>query len=300
MVDLQSIYIRDVVKLFDIDFVTMIKVVDEDLSALTGVTVNGIAVGHISTIGGVLYVALPAGLFIDQVSSVRLVRSVATSDGSYEVTDLVSPSQISADSGLLKVTGEDFSKVASVRVNRQEVDHVVIDGSTLYSTLPTEAKFLESIDVISSSNSINRTSFFEYLIGSNPNTVSGPSKMVFQFLKVMMTTPGTDIFKPDMGGNLQNWVGQRLSLANPQALVAKTILNVSNVAKQMSAQQLIAKVPPEERIADVQILDVGFDEASPDVMELDIRIRSYSQQTAIFSLMLGTLDGSANNLVIKE
>jgi len=68
----------------------------------------------------------------------------------------------------------------------------------------------------------------------------------------------------------------------------------------MSAKQLIAKIPPDERIADVQVLDVAFDKNTPDVMEVDILIRSYAQQTAVFSLLLGTIEDTASNLAATE
>ena len=293
MLDLQAVFVRDIVKLHGVDFVTMVRVEDVDLVGVSGVTVNGAEVKYIVTVAGVLYAALPAGLFFEQVASIRVFRTATA--GGVEGSELIDLARAIPDSGMLEVQGEDFTKVASVRVNKILVDHVVMGHGTLYCTLPEGIKYLDSVDVISTSKTINRTSFFEYMMGDSPSLTSGSAKMTFQFIKLLMTTPGSDVFHKDLGGNMQHWVGQKLAANNPYALIAKTVVAVTSLGARMSAAQLQANLPPEERIAAVQVVDVGFSQAKPDVLNLSIKLTSAAQQTALIGLILGTVDDAINN-----
>lgn len=296
MLDLQAVFVRDLAKLHSIDFVTMVKIRDEDLTGLVEVAVNGHQVKFIATAGGTLYAALPSGLVFEQISSVRLVRSIVVGESTVVGTDMVSPSKVSADSGLLVVKGEDFTKTTSVRVNKVRVDFVVIDPGTLYCELPADAKYLDTVEVISSSRTVSRETFFEYMLGDSPTTTSGPAKMTFQFVKLLMTTPGTDIFNKNMGGNLQHWVGQTVDLKNPYALIAKTVLSITTLGANVAGSQLASRLPPEERLASVQVADIGFSEANPDTMHISLRLVSAAQQVSLVSLLVGSLEDVPSTL----
>lgn len=293
MLDVQAVFIRDVVKLHGIDFVTMMRVDDVDVAGIDGVTVNSSPVKFIVTAAGVLYAALPAGLFFEQVAAIRIHRTAAA--GGVDGVELVDLSRATTDSGLLEVLGEDFTKVSSVRVNKNPVDHVVVDHGTLYCTIPPGLKYLDSVDVISTSKTVSRTSFFEYMLGDSVKLTSGSAKMSFQFIKLLMTTQGSDVFNKDIGGNMQHWVGQKISLGNPYALIAKTVVAVTTLGASMAASQLRANLPPEERLVSVQVTDVGFNQAKPDVLNLSIKLTSAAQQAALISLMLGTVDDAPND-----
>ena len=103
MLDVQAVFIRDVVKLHGIDFVTMMRVDDVDVAGIDGVTVNSSPVKLIVTAAGVLYAALPAGLFFEQVAAIRIHRTAAA--GGVDGVELVDLSRATTDSGLLEVLG---------------------------------------------------------------------------------------------------------------------------------------------------------------------------------------------------
>ena len=300
MLDLQAVYLRDVAEVRDIDFITMMSVSNEDLDNLTGVTVNGRNAKYFRSSNDKVFISIPDGLFFENVTDVRLVRTVSNSDGStFSAAELVDPKKVKRESALLEIRGDDFSKAVEVRINSKKMDFVVISQRVIVSRIPEDDKSLEDVQVISTSKTINRTSFFTFLIGENPQAVSGISKLVFQFVKVLMTTQESDIFNPAIGGNLQTWVGQKFSLSNPQALVTKATLAIQQAALGMATRQAGLSIPDDEKMSRVDVLSANLNPLDPTSVEVSIKVVNYAQETAIFGTVLGTLDDVAQQALVS-
>ena len=177
-----------------------------------------------------------------------------------------------------------------VRVNGKSMPFTLTGPGSALVQFPENAASIESVEAIATTSVLNRTSFFSYLLGQNPKQVSGPFKALSQFLKVLMTTPGSDVFNKDLGGNLQNWVGGKNSLDNPQALVTKTVLSIVNTGAKFSAQQLLSGVPSDERISRVQVLGVNFDVNDPTKMSVSLKLVTADQDKILFGLGLDSMD----------
>ena len=93
MLDLQAVYIRNVVELSSIDLTIMLRIVDVDPSNFTGVSVNGLSAPYM-LVGGELFVGLPEGLSFAEVRDIRIKRKVTDGDGTVfnigETVDVVS------------------------------------------------------------------------------------------------------------------------------------------------------------------------------------------------------------------
>ena len=212
----------------------------------------------------------------------------------------VSPSgsrKVTLDTSVLRVSGKGYDKAVSVRVNNQEVPFTALGPTRLLTVLPGNDTLARSVDVITTANKVGRTTFFDYLIGGTVNTVSGPFKLVQQFVKLLMTTPGTDVFQPQLGGNMQNWVGQKIDGDKPQMLVAKTVMNVVMCASQIQLRQSVQNSPPDEMLSDVQVLNAQLDPVDPTVMNLSIRLNTFSGRSAFFSVLIGNVQQQTMDMV---
>ena len=325
MLDVQAVYVRDIAELRGIRYVSMLRVnalpdtavasgygsvADTMFTTVSRVTVNGFAAHYIKEGLTTLLIALPSELMesgtpLRSVTNITVYRAGVDADGveveaPEVITDLggaggsvdhkapAGSRRVTIDGGILHITGKKFDKAVAVRVNRSNQGYTVIDSHTILCTIPDKATAIEDVEVITTAKKINRHSLFAYLLTDNVNLITAEAKLVQQFIKVLLTTTGSDKFAPTIGGNLQNWVNQNATSANSQALVAKTVLNVINTAAKFSARQGLSNVPPEERLSDVQVLNVGFDGDDPTVIDLSLRLNTFARRQATISLMLGT------------
>jgi hypothetical protein len=170
------------------------------------------------------------------------------------IRDLVSVSNIdlvSSDPQVIRILGEDFSSVDTVEINNIEVEFTSVSTSEILVTLPESLKRVKirSINVFSNEITVTPTSFFRFALGSDPRLVAGEMKLLMQVIKVMMTTPGTDLGDQTLGGGFQKWPGMRVDFTNPHSLISKTTLMLNNVASQILQRQSTLNLPRDERLA---------------------------------------------------
>jgi len=279
---------------------------------VNSVQVNGYNSKFIVTDLTTLLVAFPQelqdqGVLVEAVTSIRINR-VATDAAGVEVntpevlTDLGGPDggldtkappgslRATLEGGILQLSGANFDKAVGVYVNRKSQGYVIMDNRTILCTLPQNDVSIDDVEVVTTSRVADRSSLFAYLFTDNISSVSGEFKLVQQFVKVLLTTPGSDVFNKTLGGNLQNWVGQKVALSNPQGLVAKTVLNIINTGVYFAAQQAASTLPPEERLSDVQVLNISFDPSNPSVMDLSLRLNTFARRQATISLLIGAAE----------
>ncbi|MAP23883.1 MAG: hypothetical protein CL582_23375 [Alteromonadaceae bacterium] len=335
MIDIQAVYIRDVAKLQGVNFMSMIRVKPDEEIALglpnstfnevVGVRVNGqVAQFFLDfSLGGTgnLLIALPLemmqrGLTLGSISEIRVLRSSKDSDGNdVEVAEIISgtsfggvggklntkaPSgsmRVTVDGGVLRLTGAKFDKTVGVYVNKKSQPFIIIDSKTVVCSLPRDTISVDDIEVITTAKKISRTSLFSYIFSDNMSAIDGEFKLVQQFIKVLLTTPGSDVFNKSLGGGLQHWVGENTPVNNPQALVAKTMLKVMTVGAKFAAMQAISTVPASERLSDVQVLNVDFDREDPSVVNLSIQLNTFARRQATISMMIGTAEAAISSIV---
>ena len=125
------------------------------------------------------------------------------------------------------------------------------------------------------------------MVDENPMAVAGTQKLIQQFLKLLLTTTGTDIFSPTTGGDLQQFVGTNFSPSNTSSIVAQVTLRVVQAGLEMSLRQTTAGIPPDERLSDVQVLGVSVDPDDPTIMSLSLRLNTFGGRSTQFNTMLG-------------
>jgi len=333
MIDIQTVFIRDVAKLRGVNFMSMIRVKAvenaeydaisglsyETFTGVTGVRVNSVTAQFFIEDFTNLLIALPLemmrqGLTLGSITDIRIDRSGEDSDGNEiqipEIIsnlggpdgrlDIKSPAgsrRVTVDGGILRLTGTSFDKAVGVYVNKTSQPYTIIDTKTILAAIPKNTHSIDDIEVITTARKISRTSLFAYLFSNNMTFVAGEFKLVQQFIKVLLTTPGSDVFDKTTGGNLQNWVGQNTPMNTPQALVAKTVLKIITTGAKFSAMQAGSTVPASERLSDVQVLNVDFDREDPSVMNLSIRLDTFARRQATISMMIGTAEAAISSIV---
>ncbi|MAP20884.1 MAG: hypothetical protein CL582_08090 [Alteromonadaceae bacterium] len=333
MIDIQAVYIRDVAKLRGVNFMSMIRVKaveDADTDAITGlsnstfvdvvdVQVNGEVAQFFLEDYANLLIALPLemlqqGLTLGSIDKIRLLRSgkedsdgnemenaeiissLGGPDGKLDIKAPAGSRRVTVDGAILQLTGAQFDKTVSVFVNKRNQSFTIVDRSTILCSIPQDTKSIDDIEVITTARRISRTSLFSYLFTDNMGSVGGEFKLVQQFIKVLLTTVGSDVFNKTLGGGLQKWVGQNTPTNNPQSLVAKTVLKVVGVGARFAAMQGGTTVPASERLSDVQVLKVDFDREDPSVINLSIQLNTFARRQATISMMIGTAEAAISSL----
>jgi hypothetical protein len=140
---------------------------------------------------------------------------------------------------------------------------------------------------ITSSLAVSRESsklFFE--IGSPSSQVEGIQKLVQLVIKVLLTTPGRDIFDPGVGGGFLRQVGRNLSRNNVPGLMTDLTVGISQTQTQIiSLQSQDTAIPQDERLLSLNLIDALFDEASVSIF-VALRVQSVAREAAVARLFI--------------
>lgn len=328
MIDLQAVYVREVAELTDVSFTAMVRIDNEPIDAVSDILLNGVSSPFFALSRTSLMVSIPAsflragqrqdmkkgfyGYVAEGINNVQIIRSYQGEDGEeYKQTNTISwdnsdgvgfksppgKRKITLDTSVIRLKGARLDKAVGVRVNNKNVPFTIINSGEITTVLPEKDKSMHSVDVITSAEKVSKRSFFEYMMGDQLRVVSGTFKLVQQFIKVLMTTPGTDSFNKSMGGNMQNWVGQRVSMSNPQSLITKTVLDVVQTGIRLQVAQARSNLPADERLSDVQVLNAQMDPTDPSIMNLSLRLNTFAGRSAYFSMILSEVQSFAEDAV---
>ena len=123
----------------------------------------------------------------------------------------------------LDVIGTDFSSVDEVLINDVASPSVLIVSKTrLLAQVPDLLKrvTLTSVTVISGALTTNAKSVLRFRLGPSTRKVTGVQRLMQIFLKILFTTPGTDIFAPVIGAAALKNIGLSFSSKDGSGIVA--------------------------------------------------------------------------------
>lgn len=166
----------------------------------------------------------------------------------------------------LVIEGSDFNHVNEVFINgMKSPDVVVVSNRKLLAQLPDTQTEEPIRSVIVSSNSLTLTdrSELRFEITDSPDSVSGITRLIQQFVKIMLQSPGSDIFAPRIGGGLLRSIGKQLGGPTKDLLVADFKKAVDEARRQMILLQASDhSLPAEERLLYATIAQMSFDTGS--------------------------------------
>ena len=187
------------------------------------------------------------------------------------------------------ITGEDFSSVAQVLLNDIESPDVVILSKTqLLAQVPAQLMNvnLTSASVISQALTMSARSRISFQLGTTPSKVSGILRLVQIFLKVLLTTPGRDIFAPRVGGNALKDVGLSFSSDNGGNVVADIYIAVDTTQKQITAiQARDPSIPRNERLLAAVVTAAAFNR-NEGALIVTVQLTSQAGQAATANILV--------------
>lgn len=132
------------------------------------------------------------------------------------VKDIIPVSSVGIDDSYstptLRITGSDFRFVDSVFINeKKSPEIVVLSKREMLVQVPDESDLEEGINnvrVIGSVYTGSRPVKLGYSL--NNKKISGSSILVQRFLKILLTSPGTDIYSPEIGEGIQRIIGSNV------------------------------------------------------------------------------------------
>lgn len=192
-------------------------------------------------------------------------------------------------SGVLDVTGQDFSSVDEVLVNDLPVSgFVVVSKTRLLTALPSSVSpnNVTSVAVLSSRLAVTPRSLLRFRVGRTPSKVTGILKLVQSFLKILFSTPGRDVFTQKLGGAALAGIGETFGVDQGSHIVSDFVLAVDTTRRQLiSIQGRDTSLPKDEKLMSAKVLSSSFDYNSSSLI-VSVEIISQAGRAATANLVV--------------
>ena len=189
----------------------------------------------------------------------------------------------------LDITGKDFTSVAQVLINDVPSPSVVVlSKNRLLAQVPLALAMatLTSVTVVSNQLTVSPRSLIKFGIPSVPSKVSGILRLMQVFLKVLLTTPGRDIFAPRVGGNALAPLAMSYSESSAGSIISSIILSVTQTQRQIiTIQAKDPTIPPAERLLSASVTNAEFNKAEGALIA-SISLLSQAGTAAIANLAI--------------
>jgi hypothetical protein len=187
----------------------------------------------------------------------------------------------------LDITGADFRAVDQVMVNDLvSPDVVVLSKTRLLAQVPSvfATQTISSVTVISTKLAVTPKSLLRFRVGRTPSKVSGLLRLMQVFLKLLFTTPGSDIFAPQTGAGALVKVGSTFGHDEGGGIVSDFVVAVGRTQRQILAIQ--ARDPSlarDERLLAAKVLSAGFNRAESALI-VSVELTSHAGRAAVANL----------------
>lgn len=190
---------------------------------------------------------------------------------------------------VVDVLGADFRSVDEVLINRIESPSVVVVSKTrLVAQVPDSLldQNILSITVLSRRLTLSAKSVLRFRIGKTPGKVSGVLRLVQKFLKLLLQTPGSDIFNRQAGGGALRSIGQTFGIEEGNDIINNLVIAIDTTSRQIVAMQSRnPSLPREERLLSAKILRAGFNKEE-GALDVAVEITNQAGAAATANLEL--------------
>lgn len=189
----------------------------------------------------------------------------------------------------LDILGDDFSSVSQVLINQVASPSVVILSRTrLLAQVPTALLLqqISSVQVIANRLMLTSRSYITFQVGPQPSKVRGILRLVQLFLKIMFTTPGSDIFAPNTGAAALKNLGKTFGESQTGSIVSDFVVSVTTAQKQIIAvQSRDASIPRDERLLSAVVTKASFNQQSSALI-VSVELTSQAGRSAVANVMV--------------
>lgn len=184
------------------------------------------------------------------------------------------------------VTGQDFSSVEQVLLNGfPSPEFVQYSESRIVAQVPEiiEEATITEVMVLSSRFTLTPQSLVEFTLGERIRAVTGTQKLMQNFIRILLRSPGTNLFHPRSGGGLTDSVGNNLD--SKDRVSADIAVSVSRTRQYIVGTQTPNRsIPDSERLLSADITGLDVDPVNSAVY-LTVLLRSHSGSSAAASLV---------------
>lgn len=178
----------------------------------------------------------------------------------------------------VRIHGTGFTGVTGIYINGVESPEWIVLSTTLASARIPASKIgaeITSIEVrVPARGSESSLLVWELL----DSTVSGPSELAQRVLRLLLMSPGSDIFEPDAGGGILSMVGTSQDTRAFRVDVSRAIAKVSDMLLREPPGR-----PKSERFGSIQLLDCSI---SGNRASIQLRILALSGDAATIGVEL--------------
>lgn len=163
---------------------------------------------------------------------------------------------------VLDISGQDFRAVDEVVINDVPASGWnVLSKTRLLAILPEgmEPSQVTSLNITSRKLVLTDKSVLKFKVSRTPAKVSGLLRLMQLYIKLMLTTPGTDAFNKKLGGGILRFLGSTSYSAEGGDLVRQFVVANDQVARQIIAiQSRQPALAPDEKLLAARVLSARF------------------------------------------
>ena len=194
-----------------------------------------------------------------------------------------------ASTPTLEVIGQDFSAVDEVLINDQVCPYFeTLSKTKLIAQLPQTvgAREISSVNVVSRRLTMTEASVLRFQISPTPAKCTGIFKLMQLYVKLMLTTPGTDIFHPQLGGGILTILGSSFSSQEGRNIINQFVVANDTVSRQiMAIQGRQPRLPLDEKLLSVRVASSNFSPAH-GALVVTVELTSQAGRSAVANLVL--------------
>lgn len=172
----------------------------------------------------------------------------------------------------LLIVGDQFLQASLVTINGVESTFIIESDSKILAEVPDPIKgdTIGTVAVIAERPSTDRSSILQLELGKSFKSIVGIEKLVQLFTKILLQTPGSDIFNPQIGGGLSKVIGTLYGLSDSRRIASAAVSAVDKAANDiLRMQSKDHRIPADERLLSANVENVSF---IPDDTSLDMRV----------------------------
>jgi hypothetical protein len=185
--------------------------------------------------------------------------------------------------------GADLRNVTEVLMNGEPSPSFIIRSrSRILAQVPDAwaTERITSILAVSSRLTLSPRSQIRFSLGSQLRVGSGMLRLIQLFLKILLTTPGTDIFARRLGGGLLTKFGATYGAGDGMDLIGDVVIAVSQTAGQITAiQGRQSQIPSDERLLSATVIGRTFNKQEA-TLSVQIELKNQAGQLGFANVEL--------------
>lgn len=184
------------------------------------------------------------------------------------------------------ISGRNFENVEAVYLNNSMApEFVVMSVRQILVQVPEDqvSQTIKEAYVLSTRLSYTAKSMIELTVGIRPQIAEGTLLLIQNFTRMLLRTPGTNVFSKSSGGGLFRRIGKNLT--SRDEIGAEAAVSVSRTRQLfVSTQTPDRRIPPEERLLSAEIIGLNVSPQEGSIY-MSVSITSHAGTSAAATIV---------------